>query len=67
VAAVAAVAAPVLDEPSVGAAMGAAARRRTAEAQGKEGAATERLAWRPSRRAGGGGGGRGRGKVQDLD
>jgi hypothetical protein len=52
---VAAVAAPVLDEPSVGAAMGAAARRRTAEAQGKEGAATERLAWRPSRRAGGGG------------
>jgi hypothetical protein len=69
---VAAVAAPELDEPSVGAAMGAAARRRAAEAQRKEGAATERLARRPSRRArapkwGRKRGGRGRGKVHDLD
>jgi hypothetical protein len=47
----AAVAAPELDEPSMGATMGAAARRRAAEAQGKEDAATERLARRPSRRA----------------
>jgi hypothetical protein len=68
---VAAVAAPELDKPSVGAAMGATARRRAAEAQAKR---VQRPSdWRGGRAVGRGRRrgqkreSRGRGKVHDLD